>query len=190
MAEDAHTYCLSCIVLFSLPPKAFWTAPPMLPSVVNCFPIEPCASRGPPIFCAVPPIAPLAFRHKVSIRALKVDLIAGDVPVNCLPMAPPWSKTEPAIPVVFSPTGGCGARVSNHGRPRTSLLDVRHRDRVLRPHGCRPTCQSLSWRFHRRLALLTMLAAVRGRRLWTYAEAPLSIVRREASPSMMNAGLS
>lgn len=30
----------------------------MLPSVVNCLPIAPSLARGPPIFCAVPPIAP------------------------------------------------------------------------------------------------------------------------------------
>jgi len=40
------------------PPSACWTVPPMAPSAVNCFPMAPSLSRGPPIFWAVPPTIP------------------------------------------------------------------------------------------------------------------------------------
>lgn len=48
--------------LYFLPPKADWTVPPMLPSVVNCLLMAPSLSSGPPIFCAVPPMAPCSAR--------------------------------------------------------------------------------------------------------------------------------
>ncbi len=48
-------------LLFSFfPPNMDSTDPPMLPSVVNCLPMIPSLSNGPPIFWAVPPIAPVS----------------------------------------------------------------------------------------------------------------------------------
>lgn len=47
-------------VLFSPLPKFSWTVLPILPSVVNCLPIAPWASKGPPIFCPIWPMAPSA----------------------------------------------------------------------------------------------------------------------------------
>jgi hypothetical protein len=48
-------------LLFSvLPPNMDSTEPPILPSVVNCLPMMPSLSNGPPIFWAVPPIAPVS----------------------------------------------------------------------------------------------------------------------------------
>lgn len=49
---------LSICRVFFVPPILSSTFPPMLPSVVKCFPILPSLLKGPPTLCAVPPMAP------------------------------------------------------------------------------------------------------------------------------------
>lgn len=70
------------------PPRSDCTVPPTAPSAVNCFPITPSLSSGPPIFCAAPPTAPCS----VLMSTPAADSTASDVPVNCFPMAPRSSK--------------------------------------------------------------------------------------------------
>lgn len=53
-----HTQLLMYLLRHFSPPIAFCTVPPIAPSLVNCFPITPSLSSGPPIDCAVPPRAP------------------------------------------------------------------------------------------------------------------------------------
>ena len=51
--------CSSCMSYF-LFARFSCTIPPIFPSELKCWPMDPSLSRGPPIFCAVPPIAPSA----------------------------------------------------------------------------------------------------------------------------------
>jgi hypothetical protein len=69
----------------------------MPPSVVNCLPIMPSLSSGPPIFCAVPPMAPSATQLSVP-QSLFFQLPSPpcllwfNSRVNCFPTEPCWSN--------------------------------------------------------------------------------------------------
>ena len=84
------------------------TIPPIFPSALKCWPIDPCLSRGPPIFCAVPPIGPSATCSILAYWKIHLWLYGGDaVPLNIDPSAPSLENMLVPVPVVFSPAAGC-----------------------------------------------------------------------------------
>ena len=50
-------------------------SPPTAPWSVNCFPIAPSDASGPPIFCAVPPMAPSSNRSQYEVETNR-ELVA------------------------------------------------------------------------------------------------------------------
>ena len=73
--------------------------------------MEPSLSRGPPIFCAVPPIGPSAVSDVSLLQDLKIIRRfimkeRSSVPVNIDPTAPSFENILVPVPVVFSPAAG------------------------------------------------------------------------------------
>ena len=100
------------------------TAPPIPPSALNCFPTAPSLSNGPPTFCAVPPIAPLAviipissayhpFKPPTYPLSSNTTIFTSSPthkhsPLNIDPTAPSFENILVPVPWVFSPAAGCG----------------------------------------------------------------------------------